>query len=398
MTSPLETQPLDAVQDGTSEQRRKKRLRHRREALTWLASNIVFDGFLLLLYAAAGVIPFALGLTFTLAGLLTISPFVVISETGLSDRFEDHYLALPMTAFNSIVMIAFLFYAPEVAIVFIGAIFLIFIYASLKLKIREAVFGLIILFAGLASFFLLTENQISVPQATFPERLVTLVTIMTILIRVSFVGVFSNSLRASLYRRGVELQGAYRRIKELAELDELTGAFNRRHIMAALDEEIKRSARGSGPCSIALIDLDWFKRINDEHGHPTGDEVLRTFAISVFANIRSIDKFARYGGEEFLILLPETSGEAATQTIDRLREIVASLDWTALAPNMRVTISAGITTLTTNDDAEHALMRADHALYRAKREGRNRVCNSTPISKPSGHQNAARVLESSGHM
>ena len=83
--------------------------------------------------------------------------------------------------------------------------------------------------------------------------------------------------------------------------------------MRVLDDEIDRAHHSQTPCSIALIDLDWFKRINDAYGHPTGDEVLRTFAITVFANIRAIDKFGRYGGEEFLLLLPDTADEGAAR-------------------------------------------------------------------------------------
>ena len=91
----------------------------------------------------------------------------------------------------------------------------------------------------------------------------------------AFVGLYGDSLRKKLYKRGVELKEAYKRIEELAELDELTGSFNRRCIMRMLDDEIARAHRGNTPCSIALIDLDWFKRINDAYGHPTGDEVLQ---------------------------------------------------------------------------------------------------------------------------
>jgi len=102
-------------------------------------------------------------------------------------------------------------------------------------------------------------------------------------------------MRQSLYQSGLKLKQAYKRIEELAELDELTGSFNRRCIMRMLDDEIARAHRSQTPCSIALIDLDWFKRINDTYGHPTGDEALRTFAITVFANIRNFDRFGRYG-------------------------------------------------------------------------------------------------------
>ena len=124
---------------------------------------------------------------------------------------------------------------------------------------------------------------------------------------------------------------------------------------------------------MALIDLDWFKRINDAHGHPIGDEVLRTFAITVFANIRGIDRFGRYGGEEFLLILPETEDDAAARILDRLRMIVAELDWSALSPGMAVTISAGIATLAPDETPDGLLARADQALYSAKEAGRNRI-------------------------
>ena len=127
---------------------------------------------------------------------------------------------------------------------------------------------------------------------------------------------------------------------------------------------------------MALIDLDWFKRINDAYGHPTGDEVLRTFAITLFANIRNIDKFGRYGGEEFLLVLPDTSSEGAARILDRLRSIIADLDWSAFSPGLRVTISAGVATLAPNENPDAVLARADAALYSAKARGRNRIATA----------------------
>ncbi len=189
----------------------------------------------------------------------------------------------------------------------------------------------------------------------------------------AFVGLYGSSLRTMLYNRSVELRSAYKRIEELAELDELTGSFNRRCIMRMLEDEIARAHRSKAPCSVALIDLDWFKRINDAHGHPTGDEVLRTFAITTFANIRNIDKFGRYGGEEFLLLLPDTPNDAAARSLDRLRAIIAELDWSALSAGMAVTISAGVATLAPDETPDALLARADSALYSAKGRGRNRV-------------------------
>jgi diguanylate cyclase (GGDEF)-like protein len=229
---------------------------------------------------------------------------------------------------------------------------------------------------GLAGLFLLTDKPIAMPHGSYPERLATLLALVLTIGRCMFLGIFSSSMKNSLYQSGLKLKEAYKRIEELAELDELTGAYNRRCIMRMLDEEIARAGRNGSPCSIALIDLDWFKRINDAFGHPTGDEVLRTFAITMFANIRSIDRFGRYGGEEFLLVLPDMGTDNATRALDRLRAIIAELDWSAFSPDMRVTISAGVTTLKPEETPDTFLARADSALYTAKARGRNRIANA----------------------
>jgi diguanylate cyclase (GGDEF)-like protein len=143
--------------------------------------------------------------------------------------------------------------------------------------------------------------------------------------------------------------------------------------MRMLEEEISRAHRLNAPCAIALIDLDWFKRINDAYGHPTGDEVLRTFAITMFANVRAIDRFGRYGGEEFLLVLPDTTQQSAVGMLDRLRAIIAELEWSAFSAGMSVTMSAGVTVLRANENSDNVLARADSALYAAKAQGRNRI-------------------------
>jgi len=229
---------------------------------------------------------------------------------------------------------------------------------------------------GLAGLFLLTDQPISMPHDGYLERLATMLVFILTIGRCMFIGIFSSSMKQSLYQSGLKLKEAYNRIEELAELDELTGASNRRCIMRMLDEEIGRARRSGLPCSIALIDLDWFKRINDAYGHPTGDEVLRTFAITVFANIRPIDRFGRYGGEEFLLVLPDASQDGACRMLDRLRAIIAGLDWSAFSPGMRVTISAGVATLRGDENPDSFLVRADSALYAAKAQGRNRIASA----------------------
>jgi diguanylate cyclase len=180
-------------------------------------------------------------------------------------------------------------------------------------------------------------------------------------------------MREALFKRGNELKKAHARIEELAQVDELTGLLNRRYIMRSLNEELARAQRVGIPCAVAIMDLDFFKRINDQFGHPVGDEVLRTFAITLSANVRAIDRLGRYGGEEFLLILPDTPCDQAVRTLDRLRSIVSEVDWTTLSGMMNVTMSAGVSEVRREDSAEDILARADAALYRAKDAGRNQV-------------------------
>jgi diguanylate cyclase (GGDEF)-like protein len=146
--------------------------------------------------------------------------------------------------------------------------------------------------------------------------------------------------------------------------------------MKSLNEEIARAQRTGVACSVAIIDLDFFKRINDQFGHPVGDEALRTFAATLFANIRTIDKLGRYGGEEFLLILPDITKDQAVRTLDRLRSIVSEVDWAAISGMTNLTMSAGISAVRQEDSAAEILARADVALYRAKDAGRNRVVST----------------------
>jgi diguanylate cyclase len=297
----------------------------------------------------------------------------VLSETHFNDRFEDHYLTIFQISGNVALQLGYLLWAPEIGYAFLTVLFLIFGFGALRMTSRQAIIAWTLTTLGLAPIFLLTDLRIEVPVEFYSERVAAMLGFVITIGQCAFVGLYGSSMRKMLYKRGVELKAANKRIEELAELDELTGSFNRRCIMRMLGDEIARARRLKTPCAIALIDLDWFKRVNDHYGHPTGDEVLRTFAITVFANIRHIDRFGRYGGEEFLLVLPDTPDDEAVRTLNRLRAIVADLDWSAFSPGMQVTISAGVATLKPDETPDAFLARADSALYIAKARGRNRI-------------------------
>ena len=367
----LEAEPLEPTTDA-----RSRRARQRRQIQGMIAVSYLLDAGVLAIYASAGIVSQIIPAAYAAAGLLSVANYLVLSETGINDRFRDHYLVAPQSAVSMMIMLAFTYIAPAVGVVFLCSLFTVFGFGSLRSALQQTATVWTITALGLASLFLLTDKPISMPVDGHLERLATMLVFVMNIGRCMFLGMFSSSVSQSLYLSRLKLKDAYRRIEELAELDELTGSFNRRCIMRLLDEEIERARETEKPCSIALIDLDWFKRINDTCGHPVGDEVLRTFAITIFANIRPADRFGRYGGEEFLLLLPDTHGDDAGRILDRLRMIVADLDWSAISPGMRVTMSAGATALRDSDNADTFLARADRALYFAKSQGRNRIATS----------------------
>lgn len=354
----------------------KRRVGQRRHMLAVQGVSYVLITSVLLVYCYAGTIPSIIPSTYCVSGIGLLSVFVVLSEAQFNDRFEDHYLTIFQVAGHVALQLCFLLAAPQIGFVFLSVVFLIFGFGALRMTSRQAIISWTLTMLGLAPIFLFSSTPIGLPITTQTERLAAMLSFVLTIGQCAFVGLYGSTMRKMLYDRSFELKAAYKRIEELAELDELTGASNRRSIMRMLEEEIARSRRNASPCSIALIDLDWFKRINDAYGHPTGDEVLRTFSITSFANIRSVDRFGRYGGEEFLLVLPDMDTERAVRALDRLRIIIAELDWSAFSPGMQVTISAGVATLHPNETSDTLLARADSALYAAKAQGRNRINNA----------------------
>src|SRR5712672_163629 len=162
---------------------------------------------------------------------------------------------------------------------------------------------------------------------------------------------------------------------ELAITDPLTGLSNRRYMESHVGTLIEQAATRGKPLTVLVIDIDYFKSINDSYGHDAGDDVLREFAIRIKKSVRGIDLACRYGGEEFVVLMPETDMAVATMVAERLRHRIAGEPFPIQqsARRVEVTISIGLATLAPEEGASGLLKRADQALYRAKRDGRNRV-------------------------
>ena len=170
------------------------------------------------------------------------------------------------------------------------------------------------------------------------------------------------------------LESELRRLSDEVSTDPLTQVANRRGLMQAFDAECARMARSGGTLSLGLLDIDNFKRLNDELGHTVGDVALKSLAAVVSQTLRPTDRVARYGGEEFVVLLPDTADEEAQQILTRLQRSLSGGLFLHENRQILVTFSAGVTAWRSGEPIEDALERADQALYEAKRTGKNRTC------------------------
>jgi two-component system, cell cycle response regulator len=186
------------------------------------------------------------------------------------------------------------------------------------------------------------------------------------------------SVRIRAAKRILDLQEqlleAQERLRYQAMHDALTGIWNRGAALDALARELERTGREGSALAVAMIDLDHFKRINDTHGHPVGDEVLREVAGRIRAAVRTYDSVGRYGGEEFLVIAPGIEEPQAVELAERIRRQIETAPIVTAGPTLRVTLSVGVVVQSSHQRAplESVLSAADQALYKAKRSGRNR--------------------------
>jgi len=183
-----------------------------------------------------------------------------------------------------------------------------------------------------------------------------------------------HSKATGLSERVNELEDEMRRLSDEVSTDQLTQIANRRGLMQAFDVELAKLRRNGGDLSIGLLDIDNFKRLNDELGHSAGDEALKSLAAIVSKALRPSDRVARYGGEEFVVLLPQTPVAEGEQILTRLQRSLTGGLFMHKEKQVFVTFSAGVTGYRLEERIEDSLERADQALYEAKRTGKNRTC------------------------
>lgn len=255
--------------------------------------------------------------------------------------------------------------------------------------------GILIGVMAFASGALASTAVIAFHVSTDTDGLVTLFSIIGLTIYISLIGIEAfnyarqlHEVRSTLDRQKMTLEEAnaalhsqlekiddlQEKLREQANRDPLTGLFNRRYLEGTLERELARCRREGAPLTLLMIDVDYFKMVNDEYGHQAGDDVLRVFGKLLLEHARTEDVVCRYGGEEFLLVLPKMPLDIA---MERAGQLLKMFQETIVAHGeMRIstTVSIGVATTPQHADAAEALLKcADKALYRAKAEGRNRV-------------------------
>lgn len=334
-----------------------------------------YAGVLLLLWLGASMGSVTPGVVQLLTGAVVVTLAIIFLAVhfGLAVRTQDPMLAFTQSSF-SIAMVA-IGYAllddlRSTALLWLNVIVVFDLWLLPRRQARLAM-GLCIVLPTLAT---VSRHYWHPVPLDWGRELFTLLVLAVELPVLHLVSAQARATRARHTRQKQQMTETLAHLHQLAIRDGLTGAYNRRHMLTLLDDEVRRSARSGRPFSVALLDLDFFKRVNDVHGHATGDAVLRAFAqLAREAFPDSADMFARWGGEEFLLLQSETDAHQAWVGLACLRQACHAHDWTQYAAGLQVRFSAGVCEHRPHDSREHTLELADKALYEAKAQGRDRV-------------------------
>src|ERR1700688_3462384 len=188
---------LEGMDPKPSAKALSRRAKQRRQIQGMVAVSYLIDGFVLLIYAHAGTIPATIGPAFAPCGFISVAFYLVLSETGFTERFQDHYFVVPQLIVSMAIMLAFTYIAPEVGVMFLCTLFVVFNFSSLRSTPRQTAIVWTMMAFGLAGLFLLTDKPISIPHGTYVERFATMSVFILTIGRCMFLGMFSSSLRQS---------------------------------------------------------------------------------------------------------------------------------------------------------------------------------------------------------
>jgi diguanylate cyclase len=253
------------------------------------------------------------------------------------------------------------------------------VYAMFSMPPRQVWQLVVLSLSGLALTMALSHHaQPGRYQAG--EQFISFLYIALVVVLIARLAALVARMNEGLRTQSRELATALEKVRQLATRDDLTQVHNRRHITELMVIEQNQHERTCTSLCVALLDIDLFKAVNDNHGHQAGDDVLRRFARATQDALRTSDLLGRWGGEEFIVVFPDTSIDEATVALQRVRAQLAQTDFSHVAAGLRITFSAGLVCIQPGEKIEQALERADQAMYRAKTNGRDCVMADVPAT------------------
>lgn len=301
----------------------------------------------------------------------------IILLFGLNQRFKDPSLSLPIMLWSTLSLLATAFFIDQIRLCFMVLFFITLQTGVFRLRFRS--------FLGLSLFAIIGYGIVILLVAILhPEsmdlgnELIQWAVFSLVALGAVMVASEIASIRIRLAGLNEGLNETMGDIQEMAIRDELTGLFNRRHAIERLEKLRQLANRDAFDFYCLYVDLDHFKRVNDNYGHNVGDEVLRVYARTVSELIGTTDFAARLGGEEFLVILVNTSASEAVAFAEQLKDAIADARYPSAA-DLSMSASIGVARFLKDEDIDVLLARADQKLYDAKHGGRNQVCLSNEV-------------------
>jgi diguanylate cyclase len=357
-------------------------LQRKRIQRSMMATPVYAVWMALELYAASrGIISWqvaALLVAYSVVGLLGI---YTLLRSGLSQRLRDASLTLEQEVFAMGAILLAYVLVPPTRSAALQVMCLVLVFGMFTLKPREVVIACYFAVGMLAPTALALWGLQAGQFDALHDGVNTLLACLIMPALTSLIHHFSHK-RELLKDQKRELAVALSQVQRLATRDTLTGLFNRHYMTEQMEHFARKTRRSDTPLSVAIIDLDQFKLVNDRFGHLVGDEILKGFSTCAVEVLRQNDVVGRWGGEEFVVLFPDTPAALAGLGLERLRQRLARRDLTAGGLGLKTTFSGGLTQWAPGEPIETVLQRADTALYEAKHQGRDRVLTTTEPQEP----------------
>jgi diguanylate cyclase (GGDEF)-like protein len=365
---------LEKLQRRTGLDREKSRRLYRVILVCAIGVSYLIDTLLYVAFALAGTIEPRVVIIYGAVGVGHVVLFSMIHWFGDVEQRSDPQLVAWQMGYAILAQILGMSLAPQLAALFIGTVSIVFAFGSLRIERRTALLSWLVAFVGIGVVLTVPKHpSLGIVNPDRLEVLLLCVSFALIALRTTLLGYYGSAMRMRLYKINWALGRAKQDAELLAASDPLTGALSRRAILPLIEKTVKRMARSGIPACVAMIDLDWFKSVNDRFGHLAGDQVLKRVVERVRESLRESDVIGRYGGEEFVLLLQGADAHAGARLVERIRAAVSATDWSHIGAGLKVSVSCGIAGVGAADTLNSILARADQALYEAKRGGRDQL-------------------------